>query len=149
MLKKSIFLFIFIFILPVTGFTLGLGNITVFSKLNEPLKVHIELVNSSTTRLDEIIVKNASLSTYKQANLPRPDSFSKVRFKAKKENNGSIVIELTTKRPVREPFITFIADLKWRTGHLNHEYTFLLDPPEFIQKQIYNNTSKAKKSMFH
>ena len=146
MLKKSILLFIFLFILPVTGFTLGLGNITVFSKLNEPLKVHIELVNSSSTRLDEIVVKNASLRTYKQANLPRPDSFSKVRFKAKKVNNGSIVIELTTKRPVREPFITFIADLKWRTGHLNREYTFLLDPPEFIQKQIYNNTSKAKKS---
>lgn len=142
MFKKSVF--IFFLIAPLTGFTLGLGNITVFSKLNQPLKVQIELINSKSTRLDNIMVKNASLNTYRRANLPRPDTFNQVRFKTKKITNGSIIVELTTKRPVREPFITFIADLKWRTGHINREYTFLLDPAEFIQKQIYTSKSKKK-----
>ncbi len=147
MFKKSVFLIIFLLILPNTGFTLGLGNITVFSNLNEPLKVSIELLNSKSTPLDEIIIKNASLNTYRRANLPRPDSFNQVRFKTKKESDGSISVELSTKRPVREPFITFIADLKWRTGHINREYTFLLDPPEFIKKQIYvKSPSKSKMS---
>ncbi|MCW8929707.1 MAG: hypothetical protein OQL19_05670, partial [Gammaproteobacteria bacterium] len=127
MLKKSVFLIIF-FILPITGYTLGLGDITVFSKLNEPLKIQIELIQSKTTPLDDILVKNASIKTYRRANLPFPETFNKVRFKPKKTNNGSIIVELTTRRPVRDPFITFIADLKWRKGHVSREYTFLLDP---------------------
>lgn len=128
--------------MPSLASALGLGEITVFSKLNEPLKVQIELINSKTSQADEIIIKNASLNTYRRSNLPRPDSFNKVRFKIKKLNSGSLIAELTTKRPVREPFITFIADLKWRSGHINREYTFLLDPPEFVQKQIYKGKTK-------
>lgn len=123
--------------LPITGFTLGFGNLTVFSKLNEPLKIHINLVGSKSVSIDDLIVKNADIKTYKRANIPKPSAFNKVRFKLKKEANGSIVVELTTKKPVREPFFTFIADMKWRTGHLNREYTFLLDPPEFIHKNSY------------
>ncbi len=144
MIKKNFFLVIFFLILPSTTYALGFGDITVFSKLNEPLKVHIELLDSKSMRLDDITVKNASLNTYRRANLPKPEVFKKVRFKARKEADGSIVVELTSKRPVREPFITFIADMKWRKGHLNREYTFLLDPPEFIQKHSRPKADKKK-----
>lgn len=137
MSKKSTFISIFLLMLPITGFTLGFGNLTVFSKLNEPLKIHINLVGSKSVSIDDLIVKNADIKTYKRANIPKPSAFNKVRFKLRKEANGSIVVELTTKKPVREPFFTFIADMKWRTGHLNREYTFLLDPPEFIHKNSY------------
>ena len=148
MLKKSVFLILFFLIFPISVYSLGLGDITVFSRLNEPLKIQFEIVNSKQTPLDEIVVSNASRSAYRQANLPRPESFNRVRFKAKKISNGSIIVELTSKRPVREPFITFIADLKWRGGHLIREYTFLLDPPEFVQQHIYKSkkTSTVKKT---
>jgi len=134
MSKKSAFISIFLLMLPITGFTLGLGNLTVFSKLNEPLKVHINLVDSKSVSIDDLIVKHADIKTYKRANIPKPSAFNKVRFNTKKEANGSIIVELTTQKPVREPFFTFIIDMKWRTGHLNREYTFLLDPPQFIHK---------------
>ncbi len=132
--------------MPSLSYALGLGNITVFSKLNEPLKLQIELINSKSTQLDSIIVKNASRDIYRRSNLPRPEAFNKVHFKIKKINNGSLIVELTSKRPVREPFITFIAVLKWKSGHINREYTFLLDPPEFIQKQIYKSKTKKVSS---
>ncbi len=148
MLKKFTFFLVcfLLFILPVTAFSLGLGKITVYSNLNEPLNIQIELVNSKSTLLDDIIIKNARSSIYRRANLPRPEVFRRVKFKAKKAADGSIYVEVTSKRPVREPFITFIADLKWRTGHINREYTFLLDPPEFVQKQIRKKTLKTTRA---
>ncbi|WP_198263835.1 type IV pilus assembly protein FimV [sulfur-oxidizing endosymbiont of Gigantopelta aegis] len=136
MLKKSVFFFISSLVFPSSGFSLGLGDITVFSSLNTPLKAQIVLVDSESNLVDDFVIKNASFSTYQRAGLPRPEIFKKVRFKAVKMSNDSIVIELSSKKPIREPFITFIADLKWPKGHLNREYTFLLDPPEFIHKQI-------------
>ncbi len=144
-LKKSAFFIICFLMIPVTGLTLGLGNITVFSKLNEPLKVQIELINPGTIQLDDIHVKNAHRNDYKRANLPRPAAFHKVRFKVKKISNGLTIVELTSNRPVREPFITFIADLRWRKGHMIREYTFLLDPPELIQKQMHRHVVSPKK----
>ncbi|MCP3851364.1 MAG: LysM peptidoglycan-binding domain-containing protein [Gammaproteobacteria bacterium] len=146
MLKNSLYFILFLFLIPTVAYPLGLGDITVFSKLNEPLKVQINIIDSKSALLDELVVKNADIKTYRHANLPRPDAFNKVRFKTKKLNNGSIVVELTSRQPVREPFVTFIADLKWLSGHLNREYTFLLDPPELVQKQMYKKKSKPQKA---
>ncbi len=145
MLKNSLYFILFSFLIPTAAYPLGLGDITVFSKLNEPLKVQINIIDSKSVLLDELVVKNADIKTYQHAFLPRPDAFSKVRFKTKKLNNGSIIVELTTRQPIREPFITFIAELQWFSGHLNREYTILLDPPELVQKQIYKNKSKPQK----
>ena len=135
MLKKLPLVTLFSILFPGTSFALGFGEITVFSKLNEPLKVHIELVDSKSTPIDEITVKNAPRNIYRRANLPRPEAFNRVKFKTTKLANGNVIVVVTSKKPVREPFITFIADMRWRHGHINREYTFLLDPPEFVQKQ--------------
>jgi len=144
-LQKVFFCTISFLVLPATVFALGFGEITVFSKLNEPLKVHIELLDSQSALLDEIIVQDAEMSAYRRANLPKPQVFNKVQFNARKEANGVIIVELTSKRPIREPFITFIADMRWPKGHLNQEYTFLLDPPEFIKK--HSRPAARKKSI--
>ncbi len=143
-LKISVFIIIYFLMVPVTGSALGLGNITVYSKLNEPLKVHIELINRGSIHIDDIVVKNANRNTYKRANLPRPTAFNKILFAVKQITSSTTIVELTTKKPVREPFITFIADLKWRKGgHINREYTFLLDPPEFVQKQMRHRSDRS------
>ena len=149
MSKKSTFFSIFFLMFPAIGYSLGFGNLTLFSKLNEPLKIHINLLSSKSVSLDDIIIKNADSNTYRQANIPKPEAFNQVRFKTKKQADGSIIVELTTKKPLREPFFTFIIDMKWRSGHLNREYTFLLDPAEIIYKQAYAKSSKkvtAKKT---
>lgn len=131
-MKKNFLLLIsVILIFPKSVLALGLGTLTVFSKLNEPLKAQIELTNVRSSNIDEIIVGNASKATYKRADLPKPASFRKVKFKIIKKSNGSVVVNLTGKKPLRELYITFIADLKWKDIHLNKEYTFLLDPATF------------------
>ena len=121
-------------LLSNTALALGLGNINVLSKLNEPLDVEIEILDASAVPIDDIIIRNAQRQTYKKANLFSPEVFNKVHFKVIKKPNGTVVAKLTSKRPVKEPFITFIADMRWRNGHISREYTFLLDPPKFVQK---------------
>lgn len=140
---KKLFVTIYHVVLlsTLTGFVghialaMGLGDITVLSKLNEPLNIEIAIIDTSSTPIDDIVVRNAHRETYKRARLLNPDIFNKVRFKIVKKTNGSVIARLTSRRPVKEPFITFIADLRWPEGHINREYTFLLDPPEFIKKQ--------------
>ena len=121
-------------LLSNTALALGLGDIKVLSKLNEPLDVEIRILDAGTVPIDDIIVRNAQEQTYKKANLVSPEVFNRVHFKIIKKPKGSVVAKLTSKRPVKEPFITFIADLRWRNGHINREYTFLLDPPRFVQQ---------------
>ncbi len=133
-------------LLSNTALALGLGNIIVLSKLNEPLDVEIEVLDTGTVPIDDIIVRNAQRQTYKKANLFSPEVFNKVHFKIIKKPDGSVVAKLTSKRPVKEPFITFIADMKWRNGHISREYTFLLDPPKFVQKHSQPRYT-AKKSL--
>lgn len=146
MLKKRVLAVALLSVLPGASFALGLGEITVFSKLNEPLKAHIEIVDSSNIPVDDVSVKNASLSTYRRANLPKPEALNKVRFKTTKLANGKIIVVLTSKRPIKEPFITFIADARWPSGHLSREYTFLLDPPEFILKNTRKQASLSSRT---
>jgi len=145
MLRLSALLFIYFLTCPITAYTLGFGNLTVYSKLNEPLKVSIKLVDSQKVDINDIKVRNAGRTTYKRARLPNPEILKKVHFTTRKVSDGSILIELTSKKPVKEPFISFIIDMKWRTGHLNREYTFLLDPPEFIHNKSIKTTAKKQK----
>ncbi len=129
-----------------TAMALGLGEITVHSALNEPLNVEIDIINTDSVAIDDITVRNATRETYQRADLLNPEIFNKVRFKIIKKPDGSLVVRLTSKKPVKEPFITFIADMRWRTGHFNREYTFLLDPPKFVQKQTRLKHQKTHKS---
>ena len=135
-------------LLSHTAFALGLGDINVLSKLNEPLNVEIEILDAGSVPIDDIIVRNAQRQTYRKANLFIPEVFNKVHFKVIKKSNGSVVAKLTSKRAVKEPFITFIADMRWRNGHISREYTFLLDPPKFVHKQSQPRyTAKKQKPL--
>jgi pilus assembly protein FimV len=131
MIKK---LFFSLLMFPGLSLALGFGDITVFSKLNEPLKIHIALTDTASISLDDIRVNQANSSVYRKAALPRPEALNRVKIQVLRLANGKTVAVFTTKKPVREPFITFIAELKWPRGLIHREYTFLLDPPEFVQK---------------
>ena len=39
------------------------------------------------------------------------------------------MIRVTTRQPVREPFLDFLIEASWSKGHLLRQYTLLVDPP--------------------
>lgn len=119
-----------------TGFVhaLGLGEVTVKSALNQPLNAQIELVNTAGLTIDEILPGLATREEFQKANVDRVYFLSDLRFEVITGSNGKAIIVLTSKKPVREPFLNFIVELIWPSGRLLREYALLIDPPLFSEQ---------------
>jgi len=105
---------------------LGLGDIRLDSALNEPLRAEIELLSATPEELSNLKVSMAGGDTFVRYGLDRPAFLSDIEFKIV---NG--FIEVRSRSPISEPFVTFLVDASWSRGRLLREYTILLDPPTF------------------
>ena len=54
---------------------------------------------------------------------------STLRFSIEDTGSGKDYITVTTREPIREPFLNFLLEVNWLNGRLVREYTVLLDPP--------------------
>jgi pilus assembly protein FimV len=112
---------------------LGLGEATVKSALNQPLNAEIELVNTAGLSINEILPGLATREEFQRANIDRVYFLSDLRFEVKTNAQGKAVIVLTSKKPVREPYLNFLVELIWPSGRLLREYALLIDPPLFTE----------------
>lgn len=115
---------------------LGLGEASVESTLNQPLKAEIELVNIRDLEDNEILPGLASREEFLKAGVERIYFLSDVRFEVKRNESGKMVVELTTNKPVREPFLNFLVEVIWPSGRLLREYALLIDPPIYAQEPV-------------
>ena len=135
--KSSIYILLISFLLLVPGqlLSLGLGEIEVGSALNQPLNAQIKLISARADELEEMRVELAPANVFDRVGVPRPYFLTQLKFKPVSLPGGGTAIRVTTKDPVREPFLTFLVEVTWPKGRLLREYTVLLDPPEFAQQQ--------------
>ena len=117
----------------LTGYAAGLGKITVFSALGQPLRAEVE-ISATREELVDMKAKLASPETFKQAGLDYATTLLSIRFNLEKRPNGKAIIKLSSDRPINDPFVDMLLELNWPTGRLVREYTFLLDPPEYAAK---------------
>ncbi|MDR1708368.1 MAG: hypothetical protein LBS70_01445, partial [Candidatus Accumulibacter sp.] len=108
----------------------GLGRLTVFSALGQPLNAEIE-VRATRSELTDMKARLASPDTFKQAGLDYATTLLGVRFSLEKRPDGQPVIKLTSNQPINDPFLDMLLELNWPAGRLVREYTVLLDPPEY------------------
>ncbi len=118
---------------PGQGFALGLGDIEVSSSLNQDLSADIKLLSAAPEDAQSLIVKLASRKEFSRAGIDRPYSLNELKFKTVIIDNVPH-IKITTKQPVRAPYLNFLLEVDWPKGHLLREYTILLDPPTFMSK---------------
>jgi len=119
----------------------GLGRITVFSGLGQPLRAELEIA-ANKEELAGMAARLAPPDSFSQAGIDYNSSLRDLRFSVEKRSNGQSVVRVTSLRPINEPFLDFLVELNWPTGRLVREYTFLLDPPE-----VANKTSTAAVSV--
>lgn len=117
-------------LLPSAAFALGLGDIRLRSALNQPLDAEIELLSVKPGETDSIRAALASSETFSRIGLDRPAVLMLMRFQVE-VRDGRPVVRLTSREPIREPFLSFLVELNWSSGRLLREYTVLLDPPTF------------------
>jgi len=133
--RKIIFALAFgALLLPDYGFTLGLGEIEVTTALNQELNAEIELLSAAPEDVETLIVKLASREEFTRAGIDRPYMLNSLKFSAE-TRDGVPFVRVTSDKPVREPFLSFLVEVDWPRGHMMREYTILLDPPVFLEQQ--------------
>ncbi|MBK9020368.1 MAG: FimV family protein [Sulfuritalea sp.] len=121
-------------VLPLVTHAAGLGKITVLSALGQPLKAELE-VTASREEATSLVAKLAAAEAFRQAGIEYTPILSSLRFSRDiKERGGRRYLEISTDRPLNEPFIDMLVELSWASGRLVREYTFLLDPPDLASK---------------
>ncbi len=114
---------------PLFAQAAGLGRITVLSALGQPLKAELE-VTANRDELNSLAAKLASADAFRLAGIEYVPALTAMHFSREiKERSGKRYIEITTDRPLNEPFVDMLVELSWASGRLVREYTFLLDPP--------------------
>jgi pilus assembly protein FimV len=116
---------------PLLAYSAGLGRFTVNSALGQPLNAEVEIVSLQSGEEDSLTARLATPDAFKQAGIELSPALIGLQFSIDKRGNRP-VIRLSTVQPVNEPFLDILIELNWATGRLVREYTFLLDPPEYL-----------------
>lgn len=113
---------------PMWADAAGLGRITVYSALGQPLRAEVQ-VSATREELPGMTARLAPVESFRQAGVDYSTSLLQLRFAVEKRAGGT-VIKVTSDKPINDPFLDFLVELNWPAGRLVREYTFLLDPPE-------------------
>jgi pilus assembly protein FimV len=107
---------------------LGLGEITLYSALNQPLRADIALVDAEGLDENDLSASLAGTDEFQRAGVERAAFLNGLQFTPVQRGNLSL-IRVTSSQPVNEPFLNFLVQLNQANGRLVREYTLLLDPP--------------------
>lgn len=110
----------------------GLGKLTVFSAIGQPLRAEVALT-ATAEELSSLSVKLAAPDAFREAGIEFVPVLAGLNMSIVSLDKGKPMLKLTTERPVNEPFLHFLVELNWTAGRMVREYTFLLDPPEMLQ----------------
>ncbi|MDK8464342.1 FimV/HubP family polar landmark protein [Marinobacter sp. SS13-12] len=120
---------------------LGLGEIELQSYLNEPLDAEINLRKSEGVDPGDVFVNIAPESAYDRVGIDRNYFLTKLDFRVTTARDGSLVVNVSSREPLREPYLNFLLEVTWPNGRLMREYAVLVDPPVYaeesgVQEQI-------------
>jgi pilus assembly protein FimV len=131
MVRRLTLLFLAVLLVPGWAGALGIGEINLSSRLNQPLQAEIPLYAVRPNDVEGMKIALASAAQFRRAGVERLFYLTRVRFAAEDTGDGTGRIRVTTDRPVNEPFLNFLVEVDWPTGRLVREFTLLLDPPVY------------------
>jgi len=114
-------------------YSLGLGDISLHSGLNQPLSADIEIHSLRAREADNVKVLLGSDHDFASAGLQRPDYLDQLRFSVEPRGKQGFVIHVSTEQAVREPLLDFLIQVTWPGGQLLREYTASLSPPVLME----------------
>jgi pilus assembly protein FimV len=108
----------------------GLGQLTVRSKLGEPLNAEIQ-INATQQELQSLTARIAPSDVFQQANIPYASFVPNVRVAVENRGDRS-VLKLSSNAPVNEAVASLIVQLNWDDGRVSRTYNILLDPADLV-----------------
>lgn len=129
MLRKKAVALALSMLIPTVASALGLGALKARSGLNQPFEGSIEILGATATDFDSLSIRLASPEAFERAGVQRDAVLLSLKFDVVETPAGNDYIRISTRDPVREPFLNFLLELNWANGRMVREYTVLLDPP--------------------
>lgn len=120
-------------LIPASAYSLGIGEIKLHSALNQNLDADILLSLSHGEALNDLKVNIAPADKFDAAGVPWSYFLSKLKFEPVMVGS-SPMIRVTSREALKEPFLDFLLEVSWPTGHIYREFTVLVDPPELYQQ---------------
>lgn len=115
--------------LPGLSHALTVGTIDTKSALGEPFQGQIPLTDLGDLSADEIKVSLGSQDDFERMGVDRVYFLSELKFDVVVGQGGQAVINVSSAKPVREPYLDFVIQVTWPSGNFSKEVTALLDPP--------------------
>ena len=110
------------------GLALGLGELTLHSYLNEPLRAEVALLESDAFGDSDVLVGLASELEFERLGLSQDFFLTRINFQVESDEFGRRVV-LTTEAPLREPYLDLVVEARWPDGRLLRDYKVLIDLP--------------------
>lgn len=111
-----------------SALAISLGNASLQSRIGEPLRVSIPLGRLGSLDRESIIVGHAPEADYDRLGIER-GSDSLLHFELVVDRRGNASIEVRSQRPLTEPYVDMVVQVRWPSGRLVRAYTLLLDLP--------------------
>lgn len=110
---------------------MGLGGIEGSSYLGQPLKalINVEMGNDDYSP-DEVRVGQIGAAEAQRLGIDIIGSYQNYVL-TPVTRNGRLMIDLSTREPVNEPYLNIVVELRWPEGRVFREYSLLLDPVSY------------------
>lgn len=133
---------------------LGLGEVKLKSTLNQPLEAEVKLLDTRDLSAEQILVALASPADFERNGVDRLFFYTEFQFQVDLEAADGPKVVITSRSPVREPYLNFLIEARWTAGRLLREYTLLMDLPTFddggvtqaVQTAVTNNKSQQPRT---
>ncbi|MGM0553613.1 MAG: FimV/HubP family polar landmark protein [Pseudomonadota bacterium] len=127
MRKLLLGLLLLLLVAPASSNSVGLGEVRLESYLNQPLRAEVP-VRGAAAAGDSLQIRHAGEDAYRSAGLNRGGVPGDLNIELVGEGADQRVL-LTTRQPVREPYVGVLLEARWDGGRTLREITLLLDPP--------------------
>jgi pilus assembly protein FimV len=133
---------------------LGLGEVKLKSTLNQPLEAEVKLLDTRDLTAEQILVALASPADFERNGVDRLFFYTEFQFQVDLEAADGPKVVITSRSPVREPYLNFLIEARWTAGRLLREYTLLMDLPTFdeggatqaVQTAVTSNKSQQPRT---
>lgn len=121
---------------PVSAQPLGIGEIELHSTLNQNLNAEIRLNVAAGENPADVTVKLAPPEKFDQAGVVWNYFLSKIKLEPVIQANGSIIVKVSSREALTEPFLDFLLEVSWPQGSMVREFTLLIDPPTAYNQPV-------------
>ena len=113
---------------PLFSYALGVGDLQVESRLNQPLRARIEVSDVSDDEWRQLRAHFGSQQSLADG-LSRPGLLESVTFKNVEDENHRRFIEVKSVEPFTEPLFDLSIEVAGIDASVTRNYTVFLDPP--------------------